>query len=377
MSRATFTAKLYATTLVGFVVLFSIAVPALMAFNQSGISRSENRVLARLPEWPRSPAEWETFPQRFEAYFNDNFGLRTLMLRLHTNFSTVMLGRLPSNRVIEGKDEWLFFAGDQAIDQYRNRRPLSPVQLDDTRDALLRRMRQAAALNARYLFIVVPDKHNIYPEKMPSLLTRSERPSQLDQVIAVAKSANVPMLDLRPAMLAGKFEGGLVYFKDDTHWTDWGAYLAYRAVIAAQPLPDVPLLEMNFGQFTVRSGFAGELARMSNLPWVEPSLSAVASADRCRLDATGPTEVNISVVVARSKCAGAKYKVVYIGDSFTHRIRRYVGQSFGEVAFVIRSAFLPFSQLQPYVDNEAPDLIIEELVERHLPTVAESVAREN
>jgi len=365
-------ARLYSGGLIGLVVLFSIASVVAMAFRHAEISQAENRTLARLPQLPRSLEQWETFPQRFDAYFNDNFGLRTLLLRLNSGFSSVMLGRLPSDKVIIGKDKWLFLAGDQAIDQYRNRAPFSALQIGDAREALSRRARYAATLKSRYLFVVVPDKHNIYPEQMPSYLTRQDRPSQLDEMLAIAKSADVPMLDLKPAIRAGKTDG-LVYFKDDTHWTDWGAYLGYRAIMQALPLPELPIVQLDYRQFNVRTEFAGELAGMANLPWVEPTVTIDRSTHRCQIDASSLRQQPDRLFsVARSTCPGAKYKVVYIGDSFTYRVMGYLAQSFGEVKFVVRSGYKPFRLTQPYLDNEAPDLIIEELVERHLPSVAES-----
>jgi hypothetical protein len=372
MRRASLQARLYSGGLIGLVVLFSIASVVAMAFRHAEISQAENRTLARLPQLPRSLEQWETFPQRFDAYFNDNFGLRTLLLRLNSGFSSVMLGRLPSDKVIIGKDKWLFLAGDQAIDQYRNRAPFSALQIGDAREALSRRARHAATLKSRYLFVVVPDKHNIYPEQMPSYLTRQDRPSQLDEMLAIAKSADVPMLDLKPAIRAGKSDG-LVYFKDDTHWTDWGAYLGYRAIMQALPLPELPIVQLDYRQFSVRTEFAGELAGMANLPWVEPTVTIDRSTHRCQIDASSLRQQPDRLFsVARSTCPGAKYKVVYIGDSFTYRVMGYLAQSFGEVKFVVRSGYKPFRLTRPYLDNETPDLIIEELVERHLPSVAES-----
>jgi hypothetical protein len=50
----------------------------------------------------------------------------------------------------------------------------------------------------------------------------------------------------------------------------------------------------------------------------------------------------------------------------------YPTQSFGEVVFVVRSGFRSSRLMAPYIAKEAPDLVIEELIERHLPSVAES-----
>jgi hypothetical protein len=373
MQSTSLQAKRYSGALIGLALLFAIASMVAMAFRQAEISRAENRTLAQLPQLPRSLAQWETFPQRFDAYFNDHFGFRTLLLRLNSNVGALMLGRLPSDKVIFGKDNWLFFAGEEGLKLYRNERPLSSVQLDDARAALSLRVRSAAELKARYLFVVVPDKHTIYPELMPSLISRQDRPSQLDQILTMANAAQLPVLDIRPALRRGKPDG-LVYFKDDTHWTDFGAYLGYRAIMAALPLPDLPVLQLDARQFSVPTELRGELAGMANLPWVEPALTVDHSADRCRVDMIDLKPANETFSVGRSTCAHAKYKVVYIGDSFTLRIMRYLAQSFGDVAFVVRSRFTSTRHLKPFLDEEAPDLVIEELVERHLPAVPESIA---
>lgn len=369
------TARLYGGALVGLVVLFSIASFVAMAFRHAEISRAENRTLAQLPAWPRTLAQWEAYPQQFDAYFNDNFGLRRPLLRLNSSFTTVMLGRLPSDKVIFGKDQWLFYAGEESLELYRNERPLSAIQLDDAREALARRVRRATELKARYVFFLVPDKHTIYPEKMPSLMTRRDRPSQFDQLMTTARAAGLPVVDVRPALLRGKAEG-LVYYKDDTHWTHWGAYLGYRAVMQAVPLPDLPVLQLGYEQFSVATEFAGGLAGMANLPWVERTVTSDPSADRCAVTQAPLQQVETNIVIVRSRCGNARGKVVYVGDSFTEQIMKYLAQSFGEVVFVMRSGFTPFSHVGPYIAREAPDLVIEQLVERHAASIADSLARE-
>lgn len=371
MKQASLSTRIYAGALIGLVLLFSAVGLVSTAFRQAAVSSGENRMFAQLPAWPRSLAEWESFPQRFDDYFNDHFGLRTLLLRLNTNVGALLLGRLPSNRVILGKDDWLFYAGEESLELYANKRPLSGAQLDDARESLAARVRRAKQLGAGYVFVVAPDKHSIYPEYMPRFLARRGGPSQLDQLLAVTKPAGLPVVDLRPALLRGKADG-LVYYKDDTHWTDWGAYLGYRTLMAAQPLPDVPVLQLDYRQFSVARDFKGGLAEMANLPWTERAVGADPSAARCAVAPVPFERLSPNLSLARTRCAGAKYKVVYLGDSFTDWIMTYLAQSFGEVVYVARSGFTPWREVRPYVDREAPDLIIEELVERHVSSIADA-----
>jgi hypothetical protein len=373
MRRSPFYARLYGGALVGLVLVFPFASLIAMAFKHAEISRVENRALAQMPGWPRTRAEWDSFPQRFDAFFNDNFGLRTLLLRLNSNFSTVMLGRSPSDKVVFGHNDWLFYAGDNSIELYRNQRPLSSLQLDNTRTALQRRVGAMQAANRPYLFVVVPDKHTIYPEMMPTYMSRRDPPSQLDQVVAIAGAAGLPALDLRAALRAGKADGQ-VYLKDDSHWNDWGAYLGYRRIMAALPLPGLPVLDLDARQFAVPADHAGDLAGMAGLSRREPTRVAQVPADRCAFTATAFQHVGDDIAVRRTFCPQAKFKIVFVGDSFTDGLVKYLSRSFGEVVYVARSGFKPSRQIVPLIEQEAPDMVIEELAERHLDSLADTVA---
>jgi len=370
MRRASLSIQIYAGALIGLVVLFSAVGLAATAFRQAAVG-GENRMFAQLPGWPRSLAEWESFPQRFDDYFNDQFGLRKLLLRLNTNVNALMLGRLPSERVALGRDDWLFYAGEESLELYANKRPLSGAQLDDARESLARRVSRAKQLGAAYVLIIAPDKHSIYPEHMPRFLTRRGGPSQLDQLLSVVRPAGLPIVDPRPALLQGKADG-LVYYKDDTHWTDWGAYLGYRALMAALPLSGLPIVQLDHRQFSVPGEMKGGLADMANLPWVERKWSVDPAASRCDVTKTPFERLSPNLSIAHTHCAGARHKVVYIGDSFSDWLMPYLSQSFGEIVHIARSGFTPWRDLQPTIDREAPDLIIEELVERHVSSIADA-----
>ncbi|MFN8461674.1 MAG: hypothetical protein U0X93_07900 [Anaerolineales bacterium] len=54
---------------------------------------------------------------------------------------------------------------------------------------------------------------------------------KVDQVIAYLRAnGKQQVIDLRPALLAAKSERQ-VYYATDTHWNDYGAYIAYSAIM--------------------------------------------------------------------------------------------------------------------------------------------------
>ena len=87
-------ARIYGLLLLGFCAL-ATGLGGILTFvaNPDPLA-NEKRRLARL-EWPQSLDDWARFPQKFEAFFNDNFGFRTALIRLDGKVSLAFLGRSP------------------------------------------------------------------------------------------------------------------------------------------------------------------------------------------------------------------------------------------------------------------------------------------
>ena len=76
--------------------------------------------------------------------------------------------------------------------------------------------------------MIIPDSHSVYPEMLPpGIESAPERP--VHQLIAHLEQAGSPVRSLYPLeeMIAGKAHD-LVCSPTDSHWTDYGAFLAYR-----------------------------------------------------------------------------------------------------------------------------------------------------
>jgi len=73
---------------------------------------AEMRALASRPVWgSTSLAQW---PAAFEAWVNDHFPLRSHIVQWHGIVRHRWLHE-PSSRVVVGKDNWLFYSGEQTI----------------------------------------------------------------------------------------------------------------------------------------------------------------------------------------------------------------------------------------------------------------------
>lgn len=372
--------KPFASQLYGYALsgIFAIAMVLSMAgafFSTAQQSEVENRRFNALPELPDSFATWETFPQRFEAFFNDHFGFRAALIRTNTSLSTTLLDRLPSNDVIAGKDDWLFYAAENALALYQRTAPLSPQVMDGWLSGLSERVKWLAMQGVDYAFVVAPDKHTIHAEKMPRYLRVSNVPSQHDQIVDLARANALPVIDLRPTLLAAKADGQ-VYYRDDTHWNKWGAYLAYRAIMGqlAQRVSAKPV-NLQASDFEIQPYGPGDLARMALMQRTEmvPILNTAASscvsdAEKIRWDAVQSRGQNVGTpLIVRMRCDGGKGKLLLFGDSFSDVLFSYFAASFEEVVAVWSAPTT--KQMQELVMQERPDFVLEERVERHLKRI--------
>ena len=101
---------------IGFFVLISLPVLSLFINFTPEQVLNEKRNLAKIPKPSLKTIFF--FPKRFETYFNDNFGFRAFLIRCYTYFKINLLKSSQVSKVVIGKDGWLFFAGDDVINDY-------------------------------------------------------------------------------------------------------------------------------------------------------------------------------------------------------------------------------------------------------------------
>ena len=80
------------------------------------------------------------------------------------------------------------------------------------------------------LYVIVPSPATIYPESMPSDYKPSDRPSRLEQVMGVLRDVGIHTFDLTALFEEHKNDAYKLYWKTDSHWTDYGAFIAYEAL---------------------------------------------------------------------------------------------------------------------------------------------------
>ena len=119
--------------------------------------------------WPQlrwDAASLRALPEQLTRYFEDHFAFRVRLVRWQAIVRLDALGVSPSASVIKGRDGWLFYADDGAMEDYAEAPPFTGAELEVWRHTLQDISDWLRGQGIAYLFVIAPDKHVIYPEYM-------------------------------------------------------------------------------------------------------------------------------------------------------------------------------------------------------------------
>jgi len=211
------------------VVVFCVAllIPGLLLLAGRRSALIENRPLLSAPALSLGglldPA-WYTAIDRF---LTDNDALRPIAVRLRGE-TYWHLGGTGNTDVVKGQGDWLFTL--EEID------PSCPLSADDIGAALDRTRAAFAAAGQQFRFVLAPDKHAIYPDRLDPGMPYGPACTDTQRTAMRAALAARPAftVDGWAALLAARAAGsggpGLFY-TEDSHWTPTGAIAAIRPLI--------------------------------------------------------------------------------------------------------------------------------------------------
>lgn len=131
-----------------------------------------------------------------------------------------------------GRDGYLFHRDHDAMDQLSAAIMLRRREIDIWIAALRSRLDWCDRHQAAVRFLIIPEKHVVYEDKLPRFSRVSPRRPAMQLLGALQGSLREKVLyPLEALQAAGRTRP--TYFKTDTHWNAHGAYVAYRELVAS------------------------------------------------------------------------------------------------------------------------------------------------
>lgn len=346
----------------GFLAI--VTLPAIGAFGDHGTLGNEKR--QRTPRPALSWGQLGSYPERFTRYWQDTFGFREPLIRGHNLLTVKWLRESPVREVIIGGQGRLFFAGGPIdFTDFAGKWPIDQAEIGRIRQNLERRRDEYAALGARFLVVIAPNKQTVYPESVPDRYG-PPAPGYFDALMSALRGSNIDVLDLRPVLRAHKDEE--LFFKTDTHWNATGAFRAAQAIVERERAHFPQLEPLHLEDFvpTTRPKGNGDLAIMLSMPGefedTEIAYNRRGGDRSHRLPVEDPRTQHI---YERPHTQGPH--LLIFGDSFGEGLARPLSEAFGRVYFLYSLSV----GYQPHLAGaEKPDLVILEAVERYIPNLA-------
>lgn len=336
----------------------------------------------------RRPAPWPgikaadlssilVYPKSFEAFYNDHLGFRQALIQSRSMLMMNVLRVSPSPQVILGKDDWLYLRSENNFDYYQNGL-FTPDELATLQHRLEANRDILARHGIHYLVVIAPDKETIYPEFVPDeLLVR--RQSRFDQLLTYLREhqVEVDILDLRPALKQAKASYP-VYGRADTHWNDYGAFIAYQEITRRLNLwfPQIQPAALTQFKPVTKNSHGFDLFILSGLDSMVQNerLELVPHVPRAAHLADPNVPLDLDQIqtppFALEVANEALPRAVVFHDSFMDRLRPFLAENFSRTAFFHILYYHPdsgaYESPAQIIEREHPDVVIDEFVERRL-----------
>jgi len=354
-----------------YVGLFCLCLvlPAILLDHVSTVSTAEKRSLAPPPSILNEKGRRNHyFFKEVDAYIKDRFGFRDQFIAAQSWIMIhVFKGAVGGERVLRGKEDWLFFIDQKDGDNFKDYLKLnlpSESEVLNFRHAVESRALWCKQHGIEFLLVVGPNKHSVYADRYP--IERPSGPTRAD-ILLGAVSERVPVVFPRDELILRRAEGEeLLYLEADTHWNQAGAYIAFlqiqHRIKELFPQYSFPMLQYRREWKEVRDGDLTEIIGHALRP---QSVVELISVDG-KAGFTFIKDEGRHGVLTRSFRHDLPRAVVF-RDSFTIALVPFLSTQFSYADYRWK---MMSREDREFVLAARPDIVILEVVERHLNSIS-------
>jgi len=276
---------------------------------------------------------------------NQHFYKQKTYENLYGPFAFAFSGQFSDERIIRGKDDWLFYNpppsdGDTVAD-YQGTNLLNDTELTNLAQNVTRQYDALRARGIRLVVMVVPNKHTVYERYMPGGYGPPAEMTRADQIVTYLKDqAGIPVVYPKED-LKGPRDTYQLYSKYGTHWNNLGAFVGEQCFLGELGLP-----QSSLDQYTV---------------YYDGTVSTDSIADWGGMDGYYQDDL-----LAKIEYQGLyeDMNVLFVGDSFRTAIIPYIESDFAQAAIIHR-----FDYDTSYITQDEPDVVVLQAAERYVTSL--------
>lgn len=371
--------RIYCRVVVACFLLLLFTPLVVMSVTKTQMySRVEKRLLAEFPKPITHFQQMQQFFRDVDTYLNDHFGLRELFVHRYHRAVQKRFGETGADAVYRGLDNWYYYGKSKMLWDFAGKKRLSPQVLDYWQQEYREKIRWLGENGIEYLLIAAPNKESVYPEyviKSWQKMRGQTRLEQLAEAFFEPQDHAHALLQLAPHLRAQRGKE-LLYFKSDTHWTDYGAFLAYLEIAERlkRLLPGSTFKkDFHFSPPQTRecrpdNDQCGDLTNM--LLDFPPFFESIRVLDNSTIHASEqPLIYQLSHISKNpeapstvARCSQEGPRALIFHDSFFLSLKPFISENFREVVY-LRKRY-DQNNITELIRYFHPDIVIEELVER-------------
>ena len=364
--------RLFVVIVLTFLIIFITKI------NRINISEQENRSLTKKPEFNRTTILTGTYSKQFEQWLNDRFRGRYKLITLLNHLEQLINGRVENAMTFEGKDGFLFYKGENSIANFQNKIILTDAELLKIKEILEKRKQYLARRGISFYVMIAPDKNRVYAENYPSYIHKIRSKGRAEQLVCYLQEQGFniiyPLQELRDARKIGG-----IYYRLDTHWNTYAAYIAYD-IIMRTISKDMGIQCLVWEDFLVGNEMEGlaiphykrnDLVKMAN---ISSKYCKGHFMNTLKIDKKIPYKYKFVKFEGMNGEGGVetvnsnspnKLKLLVFRDSFAMALEPLLSETFAHSIYIWDQNFNNPNYLK-MIDDFKPNIVIEEVVERSL-----------
>ncbi len=241
-------------TTVVFLVLVGALTVASMVNPVREYSETENRTLAKLPEFSFkalfSENDDEKYTLKYEEFITDQFVFRDAWIAVK-NYAELALGKKDSGGVYFGNDGYLIEKHELDKKQLEANIGFVKAFLENTQDRY----------NVRVL--IAPTASLMLSDKLPAFAPVWDQVAVLDRLAELDGFVDVRDIMGKHLLDTNATDPSQLYYRTDHHWTTLGAYYAYVQLCDSLGIEHTPLDKLT--KKLLSDEFYGTLASKVNI----------------------------------------------------------------------------------------------------------------